>query len=56
MALGIHATHHVVIDLARSAFTSFNGRSLAVVPGAYGVNVATSSANVVATQTVNFAS
>ncbi|MDE3030213.1 MAG: glycoside hydrolase family 3 C-terminal domain-containing protein [Acidobacteriota bacterium] len=56
VALGIHATHHVVIDLARSAFTSFNGRSLAVVPGAYGVNVATSSANFVATQTVNFAS
>ena len=56
VAVASGATEHVVIDLARSAFTSFNGRALVVAPGTYGVNVATSSANFVASQSLTFAS
>ena len=56
VAVAPGATHHVVIDLARNAFASFNGHSLVVAPGTYGVNVASSSANVVASQSLSFSS
>jgi beta-glucosidase len=47
------ASKNVVITLPTSAFSYFNGRSMAVAPGSYGVNVATSSANIVASQSLN---
>nr|MBW4030323.1 glycoside hydrolase family 3 protein [Acidobacteriota bacterium] len=56
VAVAPGATRHVVIDLARSAFTSFNGRALVVAPGTYGVNVGPSSASFVASQSINFSS
>lgn len=53
VALAPGRSARVVIYLARSAFAHFNGRAMVVSRGTYGVSVATSSANVVASQSVN---
>ena len=49
------ASKSVTLTLSPSAFTSYNGHSLVVAKGTYSVNVATSSADFVASQSVNFA-
>ena len=51
--LAAGATKTLSISLPRSAFTYDNGHALVVARGAYTVNVATSSASVVASQTVS---
>ena len=49
------ASRHVVITLPRSAFTYFNGHALVVSNGSYSVNVGTSSAAFVASQSISVA-
>ena len=55
VTLGPGATRHVLIALPHSAFTYFNGHALVVSNGTYNVSVGTSSADFVATQSVNVA-
>jgi beta-glucosidase len=52
--LAAGASQRVRVTLARSAFTSFNGHHTVVASGPYSVNVATSSQDVVYSQTLNF--
>ena len=55
VTLGPGASRHVVIILPRSAFTYFNGHALVVSNGSYSVNVGTSSADFVASQSISVA-
>jgi len=55
VSLAPGASRHVVITLARNAFTYFNGHALVVSNGAYNVSVGTSSADLVVSQSINVA-
>lgn len=52
VSLAPGASRHVVITLAHSAFTYYNGRALVVAKGSYTVDVGSSSANFVASQSL----
>jgi beta-glucosidase len=51
--LAAGASRNVTIFLPRSSFTYDSGHALVVAPGTYSINVATSSADVVASRSVN---